>query len=90
MRDQVELAAAIQRVMKEKKLTPEQLGRKLGVSAVMLKKILCGDVIPSRHLEKQMMEILEIKPDRVKSLAQRRQKRAQAAMERASKRREAA
>ena len=90
MRDQVELSAAIQRVMKEKKLTPEELGKRLGVSAVMLGKIICGDVVPSSHLEKQMMEVLEIKPDRTKSLSARRKIRANAGMERESRRRKAA
>jgi len=58
VRDQVEFSAAIQRAMKEKRLTPERLREMLGVSEVMLHKIICGDVIPSRHLEKQMTEIL--------------------------------
>jgi len=74
MRDQVELSAAIRRVMRDKNLSPAELGKKLGVSEVMIDKIICGEVVPSRHLEKQMIEILEIKPDRVKNLAARRQK----------------
>ena len=64
-RDQVELSAAIQRVMREKKLTAEELRKRLGVSAHMLRKIICGEVVRSSHLEKQMIEVLEIKPDRV-------------------------
>jgi len=90
MRDQVELAAAIQRIMKEKKMTPEELGKKLGVSAVMLNKIICGDVFPSRHLEKQMIEVLGIEAHPVKRLARRRKRRANATTERESKKRKAA
>jgi len=48
----------------------------------MVEKIICGDVVPSSHLEKQMIEVLEITPDRVKGLTQRRQKRANPAMKR--------
>lgn len=90
MRDQVELAAAIRRAMKKKKLAADELGKKLGVNAIMLNKIMCGDVVPSRHLEKQMVEVLEIQPQRVKNLAQRRQKKATGAMKRESTKRKAA
>jgi ribosome-binding protein aMBF1 (putative translation factor) len=90
MRDQVELSAAIRLAMREKKLAPEVLGKKLGVSPIMLDKIMCGDVVPSRHLEKQMIEVLEIEPDRVKNLASRRQKRSGGAVKRPSEKREAA
>ena len=88
MRDQVELSAAIQSAMKKKKLSPEALGKTLGVSTVMVSKIMCGDVIPSGHLEKQMVEVLEISPDRVKNLAGRRRNRENAKRE--SRKRKAA
>jgi len=81
MRDQVELSAAIQSAMKKKKLSPEALGKTLGVSKVMVSKIMCGDVIPSGHLEKQMVEVLEISPDRVQNLAGRRRNRENAKRE---------
>ena len=90
MRDQVELSAAIQSAMKKKKLSPEALGKTLGVSTIMVGKIMCGDVIPSGHLEKQMIEIREISPDRVKNLAGRRRDRENAAIERESRTRKAA
>ena len=88
MRDQVELSAAIQSAMKKKKLSPEALGKTLGVSKVMVSKIMCGDVIPSGHLEKQMVEVLEISPDRVRNLAGRRRNRENAKRE--SRKRKAA
>jgi transcriptional regulator with XRE-family HTH domain len=90
MRDQVELSAAIKGAMQKKKLTPDELGKRLGVSPLMVEKIICGDVVPSRHLEKQMIEILEINPERVTSLAQRRRQGASTATERRSKNRKAA
>jgi len=88
MRDQVELSAAIQSAMKKKKLSPEALGKTLGVRTVMVSKIMCGDVIPSGHLEKQMVEVLEISPDRVRNLAGRRRNRENAKRE--SRKRKAA
>lgn len=90
MRDQMELSAAIKRAMREKKLAPEELGKRLNVSTIMLNKIMCGEVVPSRHLEKQMIETLGIEPERVKSLAARRQKRSSAAKKRDSQKRKAA
>ena len=90
MRDQVELSAAIRSGMRDKGLTEEELGRKLRVSAVMLNKILCGDVVPSRHLEKQLIEVLGIAPERVSRLASRRQKKVTAAMQREAKSKKAA
>ena len=90
MRDQVELSAAIQSAMKKKKLSPVALGKTLGVSRIMVSKIMCGDVIPSGHLEKQMIEILEISSDRVKNLAGRRRNRENAAMKHETRKRKAA
>jgi transcriptional regulator with XRE-family HTH domain len=90
LRERVELSAAIQRAMKNKKLTPKELGEELGVNAIMVEKIICGDVVPSSHLEKQMIEVLEITPDRIKGIAQRRQKRVNPATKRDSRRRTAA
>jgi ribosome-binding protein aMBF1 (putative translation factor) len=90
MRDQVELSAAIQTAMKKKKISPEGLRKRLGVSAIMVTKIMCGEVVPSGHLEKQMIEILEISPDRVKNLAARRRHGASAAMTRETRTRKAA
>jgi ribosome-binding protein aMBF1 (putative translation factor) len=74
MQDQVELSAAVRRAMRDKKLSPTELGKKLGVSTIMIDKIVCGDVVPSSHLEKQLIEVLQIKPDRVKKLVSRRRK----------------
>ena len=74
MRSKEELSAAIQRAMKDKNLGPEELRRKLDVSEVMLQKIISGEVVPSHHLEKEMVEVLDIQPNRVKRLARLRQR----------------
>lgn len=90
MRDEIELSAAIQTAMKNNKLSPEALGKTLEVSAIMVNKIICGEVVPSGHLEKQMIEILKINPDRVKNLGGRRRQGASAAMSRESRTKKAA
>jgi transcriptional regulator with XRE-family HTH domain len=46
--------------MQQKNLDREQLAQALGISDVMVDKLLCGDVVPSRHLEKRMLEVLNI------------------------------
>jgi transcriptional regulator with XRE-family HTH domain len=56
----LELAATIRRAMQQKNLDREQLAQALGISDVMVDKLLCGDVVPSRHLEKRMLEVLNI------------------------------
>jgi len=71
--------------MEKKKRSPDALRKTLGVSAIMVNKIICGDVIPSGHLEKQMIEILEINPDRAKNLAGRPRRGASAATSRKRK-----
>lgn len=76
MQDQVELAATIQSAMRELKLSPEALAKKLGVNGIMVNKLICGEVVPSTHLEQQMIEVLRIDPKRVSNLSGRRQKSA--------------
>ena len=60
MRSKTEHSATIARAMQEKGLDKQGLAALLGISSVMLNKVLCGDVVPSRHLEKQMREALRI------------------------------
>ena len=75
MRSEKELAAAVRAAMKKQKLEKHQLAEKLKISPIMLDKLLCGDIFPSRHLEKQMTEILGIKEQRVAELARRRERK---------------
>ena len=41
----------------------------------MIKKLLHGDIVPSRHLEKQLIQVLGISEPRVKKMAERREAR---------------
>ncbi|HXZ78308.1 MAG TPA: hypothetical protein VEG30_00135 [Terriglobales bacterium] len=75
MRTEKELAAAIRAAMKRKKLEKNQLAQALKINPIMLDKIVCGDIVPSEHLEKQMIEVLGVKEVRVKKMADRRQRR---------------
>jgi len=78
MRDQVEFRRQL--IPREQhELSAEELGKRPGLTATMVNKIICGDVIPSSHLEKQMIEALGIDPDRIEHLAGRRRNRATAA-----------
>ncbi len=90
MRSNKELAATIRATMKRKGLTDKALGKALGVSAVMVEKIVCGDVVPSRHLEKQLVEVLGIPTTRVAQLAARREQKNKKEQMRESRTRKAA
>ena len=83
MRSKVELSATIRRAMKQKNLDREKLAHALDISNVMVDKLLCGEVVPSRHLEKKMVEVLEIEPSTVSTLGRRREEKtkAEAALE---------
>jgi ribosome-binding protein aMBF1 (putative translation factor) len=89
MRNEKELATAIRSAVRKRNLTKDQLARMLDVSSIMVDKLLCGEVEPSRHLEKQMVEILGIKEKKVLNLAERRRRRGPAKWESASVRKAA-
>jgi ribosome-binding protein aMBF1 (putative translation factor) len=78
MRNENELAAAVRSAMKKRKITKDQLASMLDMHSTMVDKFLCGDIEPSRHLQKQMIEILGIDVRRVSNLAQRRTRRSPA------------
>jgi len=73
MRSKEELSAAIQRAMKDKNISAEELRRKLDLNDVMLRKIISGEVVPSQHLEKELIEVLNIDPNLVERLVRLRQ-----------------
>ena len=75
MRNEKELSGAIRSALKKRKLTKDQLAGMLAISPTMADKLLCGDIEPSRHLEKKMIEVLGIDEDKVLKLAARRQRR---------------
>jgi transcriptional regulator with XRE-family HTH domain len=64
--------------MQEKNLDREQLAQALGISDVMVDKLLCGDVVPSRYLENQMVEVLNIELTKVRAMSRRREEKAKA------------
>ena len=90
MRSETELAATIRSSMQRKKLKKTDLAKMLGISDVMLEKLVCGEVIPSSHLEKQMKEVLGISVPRVTRLSARRQQKAKGRQIREASRRKAA
>jgi len=82
MRTNVELSAIIRKAMERKNLDQQKLAQALGISQTMAEKLLCGDVVPSRHLEKQMVEVLEIELSTVKDISSREKKsKAETALE---------
>jgi transcriptional regulator with XRE-family HTH domain len=76
--------------MREKNLSREGMVELLGVSSLMLDKIICGDVIPSRHLEKQMVEVLGISHRTVSYMSARREKKERECYEKERVKRKAA
>ena len=89
MRSEKELAAAIRSAMRRHKLTKDQLASKLEISSIMADKLLCGEIEPSRHLEKQMIELLGIREQKVLHLGERRKRRSPGKPKRASVRKAA-
>ena len=82
MRVQKELSATIREAMREKNVNENDLAKVLGISPIMVGKLLCGDVVPSRHLQKQMVEVLGIEPDTVSQLSSSNERKAHRAMSR--------
>jgi ribosome-binding protein aMBF1 (putative translation factor) len=82
-----ELSATIQEAMREKSLDREGMAKLLGVSSIMVDKIICGDVVPSEHLQKQMKEVLGIAEPTINDMAKRREQKAQAERQRAEEER---
>jgi ribosome-binding protein aMBF1 (putative translation factor) len=73
VRDDKELAATIQQAMRERGLDREGLAKRLSVSSVMMDKIIRGEVIPSRYLERQMKEVLGIPEPTIRRMVERRE-----------------
>jgi ribosome-binding protein aMBF1 (putative translation factor) len=77
VQSKTELAASIHNAMKAKHLSEHQLAEVLKTNCFMIDKLLAGDIVPSSHLEKQLIEVLGIPRDKVARLAERRSKQAQ-------------
>jgi len=89
VRSEVELSATVRKAMDEKKLNRAELAHALNTSEMMVDKILCGDVVPSRHLEKLMVEVLGIEAGTVDHLSESRQTKTKAEAALEEKRRQA-
>lgn len=74
MKSSTELSAMIQAAMREKDLDRQGIAELLGMGDVMVDKLLCGDIVPSRNLEKQMVERLGIASSRVRAVTNHRDK----------------
>jgi len=75
MRSETELCVAVRSAMKRRKLKEDQLVQMLNTTPVMIEKLLRGDIMPSRQLETQLIQVLGISEPRVKKMAERREKR---------------
>ena len=62
MQRNTDLADSVQKAMEAKQLSRDQLAEALGTNRLMIEKLLCGEIVPSTHLEKQLEEVLEIPP----------------------------
>ena len=75
MQNEKELSVTIRAAMRKKNLKKDQLAQILGISSTMVEKLVCGEIVPSRHLEKKMIEILEVSELRLIKLSRRRDRR---------------
>lgn len=73
MESSTELAATIRAAMRDRNLDRQGIAQLLGIGDVMVDKLLCGDVVPSRSFEKQLVEKLGITYPRARRLAHRRE-----------------
>lgn len=72
MESSTELSVMIRTAMRDKDLDRQGIAELLGIGDVMVDKLLCGDIVPSRNLEKQMVEKLGLPPSTVRTVTDRR------------------
>lgn len=72
MHSRKELAACVRKAMERKNFQRDDLMRALGVNSIMAEKIVNGDIVPSRFLEKQLIEKLGIAENRVRRVTRAR------------------
>ena len=72
MESSTDLAATISAVMRDRKLDRQGIAEVLGIGDVMVDKLLCGDIVASRSLEKQLTEKLGIRAPRARQLTPHR------------------
>ena len=67
------LAATIRAAMRDRNLDRQGIAALLDIGDVMVDKLLCGDIVPSRNLEKQLIEKLGITSPRARRITERRE-----------------
>lgn len=90
MKSTKELSAIIRRAMRNKTIDEKGLANLLGISATMVEKLICGDVVPSRSLEKRMVGILGIDPKTARKVSAHRERASKTRMVEEEKRRRVA
>ena len=75
MHSETELAVTIRAAMRKKNLSNAQLAGMLNRSPAVIESLLCGKVVPSKHLEKQLIEMLGISGERMTKMAERREQK---------------
>ena len=90
MRSQTEFSAMVQQAMRDMGIDEREFANRLGRSETTVQKIMCGDIVPSRHLEKQIVAVLGIPEQKIAQLSARRDRQVKGAMTREAKGRKAA
>jgi ribosome-binding protein aMBF1 (putative translation factor) len=49
LQNEKELGVTIRAAMRKKNLNKDQLAQILGISSTMVEKLVCGEIVPSRH-----------------------------------------
>ena len=80
----------IRAAMRDRNLDRRGIAALLEISEVMVEKLLCGDIVPSAHLEKRMVEKLGIAPPKARRVSDRREKKSKNRLVREEKTRKAA
>ena len=68
MEPKAELAKNLQTAMEAKHMSRDQLAERLQTNPLMVDKLLLGEVVPSRHLARQLNEISGISHERIAQL----------------------
>ena len=75
MHSERELAVAVRAAMRKKNLGNDELAALLNRAPGVIENLLCGKVVPSKHLEKQLIEKLGISGQRMTKMAERREQK---------------
>lgn len=59
----------VQSAMKAKHLSRDQFAEMMGTNRFMIEKLLRGEIVPSKHLERQLIELLGIPREKIAEFA---------------------